>query len=338
MAVFIFLNQLWIDALDKDEYAIVLMIAILLLLISYFRRLFIKAQKTETEEQNREFKDELNTLKREYDKVKEELLECEKKLKEELANGKRLKDEHNQLQDSFNKLRKRYSENYAELLDANKSKKILEAKSLFYRLSPHFLKNIINTTFLKAKHNIEENNISCSFSFFGIKFYGRRKIDRIVDIYINRINSSLQLLIDLLNYLIYSTSVKEISIDVEIKYLKCFCELLAINRGIKVDFIENIDDRNISIPPTILFYYIDNAIKHGNFKKGCLIIRIEQNGDHILKYSVESPMYSKDNSCNDPGGIGNDDFKKYIDISNLDIKIDREIVNDVYIAKMDILR
>ena len=202
-------------------------------------------------------------------------------------------------------------------------------------MSPHFLKNLINKAFIESKLSFENDNLKTSFSILGKKYSTKENLIEQLNLYNKKLDKSLLLLIDTLNYLLYCSSTSKVHLQTETSQLTKFYQLIEINSDIKVEMVNKLDNLNIHITPTILFNYIDNAIKHGYFKTRPLLINLACI-NNILHYSVETPLHPKMNHKKVLGGIGNTDFENSLKQNGNEYEISNEIVNDTYIANLKI--
>lgn len=114
-------------------------------------------------------------------------------------------------------------------------KKQLEIDFLLIQLNPHFLINAINNIYSLVVRNDNKSPIA------------------------------LMSLSNLLRYVLYESSRKEVSIEDEVAFLKAYIKLQKISstKKVKVNF-EAKGDLNIKISPLIFISFIENAFKHGN--------------------------------------------------------------------------
>lgn len=356
MSILRLYSQLIHDASKMNGYAIMIIALIIFLIISYYRRKSAQSAEEESKTNNQQKADEINaiikeseTLKRDYENTKKELIQSNNKIREliltinnnqsEISKYQGQQDEYksniSKLKDTTNKIRHKFSQSYEELLHAREDKKNKENQLRAYQLSPHILKNFLNKAFLESKMSFEDSFSEVSFSFFGIKFYSSNKIKKAILKNNEIINTSIPLLIGTLDYLIYSNTTNKVHLEIEISQLENFCRLIEIQKGIKIEIIKNIETNINNISPTILFNYIDNAIKHGYYKSRGIKINLNciQNK---LRYTVETPIHKDTDENKILGGIGNKDFEQNLKTSDNKYKVSNKIVENTYIAELQL--
>ncbi|WP_320018195.1 hypothetical protein [Labilibaculum manganireducens] len=353
MNILRFFKRLINDAIDMDGNAILIIALIILLIISYFRR---KSTQWDNEDLNKDILDskqaikntelakgkleiDLNQIKKEAEnereKFKIDLNKNRKQIESYQKNETQFRDQISELKIEFNKIREKYSSSYEQLLHSRENNKATANQLQTYRLSPHFLKNLINKTFIESKLSFDDDDLKTSFSILGKKYSTKENLIDQLKIYNEKLDKSLLLLIDTLNYLLYSSGVTKVHLETETSQLQKFCQLIEINKDIKVEMVSELDNSNFYIPPTILFNYLDNAIKHGYFKNKPLRIELSCK-KNILHYAIETPLHPKMDPEKILGGIGNTDFENSINRNSNTYEISNEIVNNTYIANLKI--
>ncbi|MBD0405443.1 sensor histidine kinase [Flammeovirga sp. EKP202] len=135
--------------------------------------------------------------------------------------------------------------------------KQLELSNLKDQLSPHFLFNAIN--------NIR--------SLILLDPEGAR--DSLVNVS------------ELLRYILNYQNKTMVSIGEELEVVKSYIQLNQLHFGNKVDFLLNVDEslENVDIPPLSIQLLLENAIKHGEIKKGNKIeVHVfEEDGKAVIK-------------------------------------------------------
>ncbi len=330
-----FLKRLIHDALDMDGQAILIIVLLILLLISYLRRKFADSNSEDLENEKLVFEQKIKVIEGERCKLQMQVNESRKKIELYQNSENELRKNIRILNEEKTDYLAKYSKTYQELLLAKEKYKTSENRLQAYRLSPHYLKNLINSTFIDSKLKLEDKAIKSRFSLFGYKFYTLNSFKLHLRGYNDKLEKSLTLLIDILNYLIYSNSISKIHLQTEITHLEKFCSLIEMNKNIKVDIINKLDRTDIQVPPTVLFNYIDNAIKHGYFKKKALKVSLTSQ-HNTLEYSVETPMHPEMNQKKLLGGLGDQEYSKFLDQASNKYDISNTIHNNTYIAKLQL--
>ncbi|SMO39805.1 hypothetical protein SAMN06265379_101526 [Saccharicrinis carchari] len=343
MAILKVIKEIFVDAFDGNRYAIVALVAIVLLIISYLRKLFVEGANQELENELVDVSKELEKtafqLSKTIEIVKGRDVLVEKKsgeIKKLICAKDKLYASNQQLNEEITKYQEKYSALYQQLNENNTKSQLKEQQFLGYRLSPHLLKNIINKVFLESKVNFDIHSTKASFSFFGNKYFSAKRLERNIKYFNNDLNESLSLLVEILNYLTYGISADKVHVDMEIAHLTKFCKLIEINKGIKIEIENAIYQSEFDIPPSIFFNFIDNALKHGYFHTNKTLNVHLSYADKMLEYRVVSPIHPKmDKKV--LGGIGNHDFEKLLQRHvNANFTITNEIKMNTYIAKLKI--
>jgi len=354
MSILRFFKRLVNDASDMDGNAILIIALIILLIISYFRRkstqLAMEDLDKGLQDSEQKIKNAVNAkekLEADLNQIKKETKSEREKFKIDINKNRiqiesyqksetQFKNQITELKNEFNKIRGKYSNSYEQLLHSKENHKATATQLQVYRLSPHFLKNLINKAFIESKLSFDDEDLKTSFSILGKRYSTKENLVEQLKIYNEKLDKSLELLIDTLNYLLYSSSATKVHLQTEMSQLKKFCQLIELNKDIKVEILSELANLNINIPPTILFNYIDNAIKHGYFKDSPLLIKLSYI-NNILHYSVETPLHPKMNTEKVLGGIGNTDFENSINQNSNEYEISNEIINNTYVAKLKIV-
>jgi len=335
MIILTVFKRLITDAQNFDTYAITIILLTILLLISYFRRNIIKSNMNDLLKEKQNLKNKLFQSQSEANNLSQKLTESLNKNKAYEEQEAIFKNKISEIKKELYSIREKYSAIYQQLLLVNESKKNIETQLQSYRLSPHFLKNLINKAFIESKLSFEDDDIKTNFSFFGRKYSRKENLAKQLELYKEKLDKSLILLIDILNYLLYSSGANKVHLQTEKTHLAMFCKLIEMHNNVKVELREKFDKSDIYIQPTILFNFIDNAIKHGYFKNKPLLIKLSCDGN-VLDYSVETPLHPKMNNTK-MGGIGNNDFECFIKRCYDSYEISNDIIDNTYIAKLKII-
>lgn len=344
-----FIKDLFKEISKGDPLAIGIVILILLLFFSRVGKSFLKSENKEFSDKILKYEEQFKALEIENSKIRTQLIERNNNISQlsiQIKNKEReLKSHQNQesffknkiddLKNSISDIGKKYTKSYAELINSKQKNIENDVQLKTYRLSPHMLKNFLNKAFLDTRSSLDEKDIKENFSFIGKKYYSLSKLEEIISSNNKDINSNLKLLIDTLDYLIYSSNTTSVHLETELTHIEKFCNLIEIHKGIKIEITKNIINDNISILPTILFNYIDNAIKHGYYKEKALKINLYCD-NKSLRYIVQTPLHSSIDNIKKLGGVGNKDFEENIYAYYDNAKVTNEIVDNTYIARLNL--
>lgn len=351
-----FFRHLYKDVMHMDAYAIIIVILFILLLMCFIKYLYRSSVRKNLKSNNLDLINEVEDLnvtnsnllqtnselynqkvqcEQEIKSFKDDLLKVNIENEEYKYRQKELVGDLSNLESRLSEIHDKYSKRHSELMCLRNSMNSKDEQLYSFRLSPHFLKNVINNAMLGTKHACDTNSVKPSFSFFGKKFYSIAGMNSQLDFFREKQDRCLKLLIGVLEYLIYSTSADRVSLEMEMLNLRNFCNLLEMHKEMKIDIEKDIKSDDINIPPTILFNYLDNAVKHGYFKKRALKIKISTS-DNVLNYSVETPLNPKKLDKSSLGGIGNNDFEDLLKRKNYNYTCSACDTKDTYIAKLQI--
>lgn len=113
---------------------------------------------------------------------------------------------------------------------------------------------------------------------------------------------------DLFKYAYTYTKKDSIQLDEEVKYIKQYIDLqkLRLNDHTTIQYIEDIEDGNITIPSMILITFVENAFKYGaSSLRDCYIkISIKQNDDTLV-FDSENLVMKESKETESSVGIEN---------------------------------
>lgn len=113
---------------------------------------------------------------------------------------------------------------------------------------------------------------------------------------------------DLFKYAYTYTRKDSIQLDEELKYIKQYIDLqkLRLNDHTAIQYIENIDDGNIPIPPMILITFVENAFKYGaSSLRDCYIKISVRQKDDLLVLDTENLVMKESKETDSAVGIEN---------------------------------
>jgi len=282
---------------------------------------------------NKQLKSDLDDLKIKHQKLIDEILDINQKANVYSESIKNQENELNNLKDIATEIGITKKKIVSLIEENNALKHDLKATQLnlySFQLSPHFIKNYIAKTTLSSDdknilEKIRKTNIG-GFTIFKSKNLENALINKN-----KRINESLNLLVQVLNYLLYSQKNQLIQLKTELIELDHFCKLLEINNNVRFSFSNQIEDDSINIPPTVLFFFIENAVKHGYFKNSNEIFISLNKQNNFLYYQVTNPIFpNKHQNSLEVGGLGN----SLIQRQNIDFY--HEISDHIYMATLKI--
>ena len=171
----------------------------------------------------------------------------------------------------------------AELINQNQAG---ELALLRYQMNPHFLFNTLNN------------------------------IDTLTHTNPEKASAGIIKLSDIMRYVLYETSTNLVELYKEVSYLKSFIELNSLRYGDGfIDFSYSSAPKEKMIAPMLLIPLVENAIKHGDKKRGnpCIHIKLEGNANEIqfeVINFVSGDLKQKDIM----GGIGLNNLKRRLSL------------------------
>lgn len=126
---------------------------------------------------------------------------------------------------------------------------------------------------------------------------------------------------ELLDFILYQSNQKEISIRKEIELIQGFIDLESLRYGdkLKLKFEHKTDDENTKITPLLLLPFVENAFKHGANKNPdipeiSIILNVEN--DHIYFEAYNNKSLNLVNSIDSfNGGIGIKNLKRQLELN-----------------------
>jgi len=257
---------------------------------------------------NQILKSELEDLKTKHQKLIDDILDINHKANTYSESVKNQEEKLNGLQNLASDIASTKKKIVALIEENNSLKQELNTAQLnlySFQLSPHFIKNYITKTFL----NYEDENVFNKIrktSILGYSIFKSTELEEVIKNKNISLNESLNLLVQVLNYLLYSQKNQLIQLKTELIELAHFFKLLELNNNVRFIFTNHVKDDSINIPPTALFFFIENAVKHGYFKNSNEIFVILNKHQNYLYYQVTNPIFpNKPQKSMDVGGLGN---------------------------------
>lgn len=182
----------------------------------------------------------------------------------------------------------RFYKNQRELSKINEQKKIAELTALKQQLNPHFLFNTLNNLYALALEKSE------------------------------RTPEVIERLSDMLDYMLYRTNSKFVSLQKEIELIENYLALERIRYGNRVAVSFDYEKPNdTKIAPLLLLTFIENAFKHGvrqELKQASIDISLKLTGEDILFKIKNSKPSSSIVSDNTEQALGLKNVKRQLEL------------------------
>lgn len=199
---------------------------------------------------------------------------------------------------------------YSRWKEIEQENALNELKYLKAQINPHFLFNTLNLIYASS---IEEKA--------------------------KKTTHQLQLLSDMLRYVLNESHVEFIQINEEIKYLKAYIELQESRNNIQTDLFVSISNasENNKIPTLILIPFIENAFKYGVSPEEKSNISIHLRTDaETLRLSVKNTVVATANR-EQQHGIGiNNTYKRLTHLFPENFRLSFGQVDSVYSVDLEI--
>lgn len=190
------------------------------------------------------------------------------------------------------KLVKQWYENERLAKDLAKLNMETELKYLKSQINPHFLFNSLNSIYALSL----------------------RKSDDTPELVLK--------LSDILRYILYDGSEKQVSLDKEVTYLRSYLELEKVRHGDRMDLQINIEGNMevFDIAPMLLIPFVENSFKHGLGKemaKGFVKVDLKAH-DKVIDFAISNSKPKKGGGISNQdgyrGGIGIVNVKKRLNL------------------------
>ncbi|RKF04689.1 hypothetical protein C8N26_0075 [Tenacibaculum lutimaris] len=182
-----------------------------------------------------------------------------------------------------------------------------ELKFLKMQIHPHFLFNTLNT-------------------LYG---FALKKSDTAPDMILKLSN--------LLDYILYQVDKPSVLLKNEIQHIEDYISLekRRFQESLEVNFIKNLHDDTIQIPPMLLLPFVENAFKHGTQINDVLHININlKTTEDFLSFHIKNTF--KENT-NNKKGIGLENIQKRLEmLYNQQSKLSISSENDLFIVDLKI--
>ncbi|WP_336126865.1 hypothetical protein [Mesoflavibacter sp. CH_XMU1422-2] len=201
------------------------------------------------------------------------------------------------------------------------------------RLGAHFLKNIISQIY----EDLEYTDISYS-SFLGFHYRFGRVSSKLPPL------KALKHIFSLLDYNVNALNKKDIQLKEELEYIDMFLELIKyLKPYTSIEFKNQLTKKrtkDIVIKPTLLFPFIENALKHGSLNNNDSFISIilKEDENNILSYSlVNSIEEREDYKTTSKNSFGLTALKQLLDAyyPNSEL-LNKPLPNNQYLSELTI--
>ena len=155
------------------------------------------------------------------------------------------------------------------------------------QLNPHFLFNTINNIDVLIERNPQQASS-----------------------YLNKLS-------EMMRFMLYETKEERLSLSKEIEYIKKYIELQKI-RSSNPDYIQfqiHGDPGNTMIEPMLFIPFIENAFKHGEYKKGLDAIKIRFDlSSSVIVFVCENRFLPLIEKTEEAGGLGMNLIKRRLEL------------------------
>lgn len=155
------------------------------------------------------------------------------------------------------------------------------------QLNPHFLFNTINNIDVLIERDPQKASV-----------------------YLNKLS-------EMMRFMLYETKEEKLSLTKELEYIKKYIELQRI-RSSNPDYIQFVvkgDPGNTMIEPMLFIPFIENAFKHGEYKKGLDAIKISFDlSPEKIVFICENRFLPVVDNPPDPGGLGMNLIKRRLEL------------------------
>jgi len=284
---------------EKEQLYILLFIVFGFLALFFFRNMWNWYQKRRYRNKYKVLNVAFDNLNHIADELEENETESFKKIKGLSTLIKELKNSKLATIRDFKKKERELNER--RLMDKEKYKHELENfnyERLFYkerikhnevqasntRLGAHFLKNV-----LFGIQKEYENQSKHKFSFFGktILIEEKKKKALLPSEILPKLNR-------LLDYNVSTINERKISLSEEVDHIKVFLEIITFLKP-KLKISHNLNDNYdiFKISPTLLFPFVENALKHGDSNSDTSFLQLDLSVlENSLSYQVTNSAFN----------------------------------------------
>ncbi len=182
----------------------------------------------------------------------------------------------------------RWYKTESERSELEKNRAEAELKNLKSQLNPHFLFNTLNNIYSLIAINQEDAQ------------------------------EAVHQLSKLLRYVLYDNNQAEVSVRLEIDFMRNYLKLIRLRFPSRVDIRFDVKGENseLQIAPLMFITLIENAFKHGISNTGASFVHIslDMTNPAILLFTVDNSYYPKDDTDRSGSGIGLENLKKRLEL------------------------
>ncbi|SMO51021.1 sensor histidine kinase [Gracilimonas mengyeensis] len=132
----------------------------------------------------------------------------------------------------------------------------------------------------------------------------------------DRAQKAVHKLSKLMRYMLYESSREKVTLGMEVNFMENYIELVKVrlSQAISVDFIKEVEDDELTIPPLLFIPFLENVFKHGVRQNDPAIVTIyiRQTKDFI-EFLTQNNVYKPVNNT-DQKGIGLKNAKRRLDL------------------------
>jgi len=135
----------------------------------------------------------------------------------------------------------------------------------------------------------------------------------------DRAPQAILMLSEMLNFVLYECSVDAYSLNKELDFINNYMELEKLRYGqrLKIHLEKELENRDVSLAPLLLFPFVENSFKHGTSKmirKVWIRMQIRTTKDMLLFEVENSKRPPIDEEPRTEGGVGLENVKKRLEI------------------------
>lgn len=142
----------------------------------------------------------------------------------------------------------------------------------------------------------------------------------------------------ILQFMLYETGRRTISIQQEIKVIRDYIELqeLRFGKRMHVQLTVNLDEPEVEIAPLLIFPLLENAFKHGNGEGNAEIQVGVELKSGMLMVKVSNPVVSASVASTGEEGIGLPNLRRQLELLYRDYSFVHEIRNNLFCVDLQI--
>lgn len=198
-----------------------------------------------------------------------------------------------------------------EKKELEKARSEAELQNLKSQLNPHFLFNTLNNIY------------------------------SLIAIAPDRAQYAVHDLSRLLRHVLYEDNQKLVSLDNELVFMKSYIELMGLRLSDRVELKVGMPEAKtgILVAPLLFISLIENAFKHGvsPTEPSFIHIRLQVEGAHHIKCSIENSYFPKKDSDRSGSGIGLENLRKRLELLYPGkFRLKTGLTGEVYVSELDL--